>query len=106
VTARLIAYASPGVLDALSVTARATEDFRAAISLWAAAAELGRLMAADGLPTSGTASERDAARKALDEADRLDDVLIDTIRVELHAGTDRPPALPVPLARPAPDHPE
>jgi len=103
--ARIVAYASPGVLSAVTATVKAQTEFETAISLWAAAAEQARLMAADGLPTSGTASGRDAARKALDEANRLDDVLMDTIRGELHARTDQP-ALPVPLARPALESPE
>lgn len=103
---RCVAYASPGVLSALQASAHAGGDFETAISLWAAAVEQAKLMAESGAPSSGTARERDAARKALDEAYRLDDVAIDMIRDELHAGAGRPPAPPIPQARPAPVQPE
>jgi hypothetical protein len=103
---RCVAYASPGVLAALQASVRAGGDFQTAISMWAAAGEQAKLMAQRGAPSPGTARERDAARKALDEAHRLDDVAVDLIRAELHAGTDRPPAPPVPQARSAADHSE
>jgi hypothetical protein len=92
VKARLAAYASPAVLDALEALIMAGRDFETKVTAFAAAKEQAKLMADSGHPAPDTASERDAATEALTGASRLNDELIHTIRDELHAGTDRPPA--------------
>lgn len=92
VNARLVAYASSTVLDALDAVIKAGRDFETKVTEFAAAKEQAKLMADSGHPAPDTASERDAATEALIGAGRLNDKLIHTIRDDLHAGTDRPPA--------------
>jgi hypothetical protein len=104
--ARLIAYASPAVVEGLEASASAGRNYESAVAMWNISSEQARTAAEIGRPVSAPAGRREAMDKALAEADRLDDTLMDTIRAELHAGTDRPPAPPLPLARPAADHPE
>jgi hypothetical protein len=104
VNARLIAFASPGVVDALVDAMEAQHDFEAKLARFAFVKEMGRVPGHPFFP--GTGSQRDAATKALTEATRLAEVLMDTIRAELHASTDRVPEPPVPLASPALDNPE
>jgi hypothetical protein len=87
VEARLIAYASPGVMEKLRAASDAGREFS---STW-------RML--DQMPPGvqrGVAAEQ--ARQEARAADTLDDELMDTIRDELHASSARAPEPPIPLA--------
>jgi hypothetical protein len=98
--ARIIAYASHDVILASKESGTAGQRFESEAALWHTYVEQGR-MSPDIWPAGPRpADARGAATKALEEANRLDDALIDLIRAELHAGADKPPGPPVPLAPP------
>ncbi len=90
VEARLLTYASPAIINKLRASSDAGIKF---VTTWR------------GLDQMPAGNERfnmvEQARQEAAHADGLDDELMDTIRAELHAGTDRAPDLPVPLARSA-----
>jgi hypothetical protein len=87
VEARLLTYASPAIIDKLRASSDAGIKF---VTTW---------RHLDHMPPR---TERlkmvEQARQEAKDADGLDDELMDTIRDKLHAGTDRAPEPPVPLA--------
>jgi hypothetical protein len=87
VEARLLTYSSPTIIDKLGASSDAGIKFA---TTW-------RYL--DQMPP-GTERLKmvEQARQEARAADGLDDELMDTIRAELHAGTDRAPEQPVPLA--------
>jgi hypothetical protein len=95
---RLIAYASPAVIAALRDARTAGARFADAVGMWAV---LRTAAQAPGGGPPGGARPRDAratAEEAFAEATRLDDLLIDAIRCELHAGVTGEPDPPVALS--------
>jgi hypothetical protein len=102
--AQLLAYASPGVLDALAAAAASGTDYETAVDQWKFSRQQAQSAAATGIPLPPglrPEHERERVEYLLRIANDLDDRLMDLIRAELHAGTDVVPAPPVPLARPA-----
>jgi hypothetical protein len=94
-------------MERLQQSTDAARRFDSLVALWAASSGTAGQNAGTAHPASPppTDETRDL-RLACDEADRFDEVLLDTIREELHAGADRPPAPLVPLARIVPVQPE
>lgn len=85
--AQMIAYGSPAVIGKLRARVAAGTQF---VNSW-------RIL--DQMPPGAARVDMaEQARREAGVADGLDDELLDTIRAELHAGTDRAPDPPVPLA--------
>ena len=92
---RLLAYASPDVLDALSAAGTAGQKFEQLVGLLN---DYRQEVPPDAVAARPPGTDRAAIEKALAEANRLDDVLIDQIRKELHARAEARRSQPVPLA--------
>lgn len=101
--ARIIAYSSSVVIKAFQDAGAAGTAFEYQLDIWRTQREQLRqqLDAPPGQPASFPGN-RAAVEAALGEANRLDDVLMDTIRRELHATAAAARAEPVPLSPPAP----
>lgn len=101
--ARIIAFSSQVVIKAFADAGTAGSAFEYELNIWRAQQEeLRQRLAAHPGQTASVPSNRAAVQEALDEANRLDDVLMDTLRAELQAGAAVARAKPVPLAPPPP----
>jgi hypothetical protein len=105
--ARIIAYSSQEVLDAFRAAGVAGSKFEYEVNIWSIRQErLIQEMAANPERTVSSPSNRNAAQSALEDANRLDDVLMSIIRAELHAGATAVKAQSGPLiSQPRPDTP-
>ena len=103
--ARLFAYASTEVINALEEVVDADKEWRSRLSEYSATKDQAQRLDWRASAPDPSA-ERDRAVTASVEATRLGDALLDMIRDELHAGTGRSPLPPVPQSRPVPDHAE
>jgi hypothetical protein len=102
--ARVIGYATNPVIEAFETAGNAGKAFEDKVRAWHEHTEMVSSGGIPGASPQQPGTDRDSILKALKEANRLDDVLIDTIRDDLHAraGAKRP--APVRLA-PKPDRP-
>ena len=101
--ARIIAYSSSVVIKAFHDAGTAGTEFEYQLNIWRTQREeLRQQLDARPRQTASFPGNRAAVEGALGEANRLDDVLMDTIRRELHAGAAAARAEHVPLSPPAP----
>ena len=99
--ARLITFSPQVVIKAFQDAGTAGSAFEYQLNIWRTQREeLRQQLGAHPGQTASVPSNRAAVEEALDEVNRLDDVLMDTIREELHAGAAVARAQPVPLAPP------
>lgn len=101
--ARLIAFSPQVVIKAFQDAGAAGFAFEDQLNIWRTQRE--ELRQQLGVLPGQTVSvpiNRAAVEEVLREANRLDDLLMDTIRKELHAGAAVARAQPVPLAPPPP----